>query len=240
MNPIIQNAINLLNLIIEGGKPYYENIWFQENSSLSPQDIDDAVNYLEDIGAFTVHRPLGTTPFHFGGIRVLSEARFLYYELKEKYHKEKQTQSQAFLGAEKKEKKDEWDLFISHASEDKDSIARPLAVNLKEKGVFVWYDEFTLTLGDSLRKSIDKGLLKSKFGVIILSPHFFNKQWPQKELDALFAKEMNGDKVILPVWHNVTFDDVLAYSPTLADKLGVSTSKGLDYVVNEIKKVLEE
>lgn len=131
----------------------------------------------------------------------------------------------------------DWDFFISHASEDKDSIARPLANTLSNEGFRVWYDEFSLTLGDSLRRSIDKGLSKSKFGIVILSQDFFNKEWPQKELDGLVARENAGVKVILPLWHNVTQKDILNYSPILADKLGVSTSKGIEIVVLEIKKV---
>ena len=79
----------------------------------------------------------------------------------------------------------EWDVFISHAGEDKDQVARPLAKQLTALGVRVWYDEAALTLGDSLNRSIDAGLSRSRFGVVILSRHFFEKEWPQRELDGL-------------------------------------------------------
>ena len=82
-----------------------------------------------------------------------------------------------------------FDLFISHASEDKDSVVRGLAAELTRGGVRVWYDELTLTLGDNLRRKIDEGLANSRYGVVVLSPHFFAKAWPQVELDALFARE---------------------------------------------------
>ncbi len=131
-----------------------------------------------------------------------------------------------------------WDVFISHAWEDKEDIARPLAEALREEGLRVWYDEFTLTLGDSLRRSIDRGLAESKYGVVILSPHFFAKEWPKRELDGLVAREVSSGKTILPVWHNVTWEDVRRFSPTLADKLAVSTAKGLDAVVEEILRAL--
>jgi hypothetical protein len=62
----------------------------------------------------------------------------------------------------------------------------------------VWLDDCELTLGDSLRRSIDQGLAQSRFGVVILSPNFFAKEWPQKELDALVSREDGGQKVILP------------------------------------------
>jgi hypothetical protein len=131
-----------------------------------------------------------------------------------------------------------WDLFISHASEDKDDVARPLADQFIKLGLSVWYDEYTLTVGDSLRRSIDRGLAGCRYGLVILSPTFFQKEWAQKELDGLVAREDGSEKRILPVWHNVSRKDVVAFSPLLADKLGVSTTKGLNNVVKEIMKVL--
>lgn len=119
---------------------------------------------------------------------------------------------------------DRHDLFISHASEDKDEFVRPLAEALQALGVSVWYDEFQLKVGDSLRRSIDKGLADSRFGVVVLSGAFFAKNWPQYELDGLVAREMNGVKVILPVWHRVTKDEVMRFSPTLADRVALNSS----------------
>jgi hypothetical protein len=135
----------------------------------------------------------------------------------------------------------EYDVFICHASEDKDEIARPLAEALRKRGLTVWYDEFTLRLGDSLRRAIDNGLSNSRYGVVILSPSFFRKNWPEKELDGLVALEdiERRHKVILPIWHKVLRDDVLKYSPTLADKLAASTEEGLDAVVKAILEVVK-
>lgn len=72
-----------------------------------------------------------------------------------------------------------YDAFICHASEDKDDFVRPLAERLVRDHVEVWYDEFSLTVGDSLRRSIDRGLRSSRFGVVILSPSFLAKRWPR-------------------------------------------------------------
>lgn len=103
-----------------------------------------------------------------------------------------------------------YDLFICHASEDKDSFVRPLAKALRQRHVEEWYDEFSLGLGDSIRRSLDKGLKQSRFGVVVLSKSFFDKQWPQYELDGLAEREMKGnDKVILPIWHGVSHGDVM-------------------------------
>jgi len=127
-----------------------------------------------------------------------------------------------------------YDVFISHASEDKESVARPLALALGNLGLRVWLDEFELTLGDSLRRTIDKGLASSAFGVVVLSPAFFEKEWPNKELDGLVAREDGKNKVILPIWHNLTHADVLRFSPPLADKLAASTSSGVDVVAKKV------
>ncbi len=131
-----------------------------------------------------------------------------------------------------------YDVFICHASEDKASFVAALASNLKSHGVSVWYDDFTLELGDSLLRKIDEGLAHSRYGIVVLSKVFFAKNWPQHELDGLFSREVAGAKVILPIWHGVSFQDVRAYSPILAGKLAVSTSKGIGIVVSEILKVL--
>jgi formylglycine-generating enzyme required for sulfatase activity len=132
-----------------------------------------------------------------------------------------------------------WDVFISHAWEDKEALARPLAKALEREGLRVWYDEFTLRVGESLRRSIDHGLANSRYGAVILSPNFFAKEWPQKELDGLAAREVHGEKVILPIWHNITADQVRKYSPTLADRVAVSSDRGLEYVVGELLRVIK-
>ncbi|MCH8947340.1 MAG: toll/interleukin-1 receptor domain-containing protein, partial [Acidobacteria bacterium] len=136
--------------------------------------------------------------------------------------------------AEDQQATQRWDIFICHASEDKDNFVRPLATALQKKGLSIWYDDFTLKVGDSLRQSIDRGLSQSRYGVVVLSPAFFGKHWPERELDGLVAKEVGGKKVILPVWHNVTADDVRNYSLTLADRVAASSSEGLKAVVEKL------
>ncbi|AWV34456.1 toll/interleukin-1 receptor domain-containing protein [Paenibacillus odorifer] len=121
----------------------------------------------------------------------------------------------------------DFDLFISHASEDKESFVRPLALALQKLKVTVWYDEFSLKPGDSLSKSIDTGLINSSFGVVVLSEAFMRKSWTDYELKSLVSKEIAYGKVILPIWHNITKEDLLKFSPFLADKYALNTS-GMD------------
>lgn len=133
------------------------------------------------------------------------------------------------------------DVFISHASEDKEAFVRPLAEALTEAGVDVWYDETVLTVGDSLRRSIDKGLASSRFGIVVLSTSFFAKNWPQYELDGLVTRETSsGEKVILPIWHKVSKDEVASYSPTLADKVALNTGiLSLNDILRQLVEVIQ-
>jgi hypothetical protein len=135
---------------------------------------------------------------------------------------------------------DESDVFISHASEDKDSVARPLAAALTSLGWSVWIDELRLTVGDSLSGRIDAGLAHARFGIVVLSPEFFAKPWPQRELAGLAAREIQmGSKVILPVWHNVDHGYITERSPVLADRLGARTSSGIETVASDLSLALE-
>lgn len=132
-----------------------------------------------------------------------------------------------------------FDVFISHATEDKESLVRPLAIALAQQGFKVWYDEFELKIGDSLSKSIDYGLANSAYGIVILSKAFFSKNWPQYELEGLIARQMVGEKVVLPVWHGVSRDDILRYSPPLADRLALdSQTATIQQMVDSVASVV--
>jgi hypothetical protein len=131
-----------------------------------------------------------------------------------------------------------WDVFISHASEDKDDFVRPLAEALTRSGLEVWFDETALKVGDRLRESIDHGLSKSRYGVVVLSKHFFQKHWTKEELEGLSSREVGGIKVILPVWHNVTQGEVAEHSPTLAGRLAAQSQHGMDKVVRQLREAM--
>jgi hypothetical protein len=125
----------------------------------------------------------------------------------------------------------EFDVFVSHASEDKDAVVRPLAHALREAGLTVWYDEFELRIGDSLRRKIDAGIARSRFGIVVLSKPFFAKGWTAYELDGLVTLAVSGKQVLLPLWHEISKDEVVAASPSLADKIALRTA---DYTIDEI------
>lgn len=123
-----------------------------------------------------------------------------------------------------------WDVFISYASEDKDALVRELAEILEKiYTVSVWYDEFSLEYGDSLTKSIQNGLKKSKYGVVIFSKYFFKKTWTDKECISLQTKEMlMNQKLIIPVWYGVSREEVAEYDYSLADKFAISITDNYD------------
>lgn len=119
----------------------------------------------------------------------------------------------------------EYDFFISHASEDKEDFVRTLYQALNDAGYQVWYDEITLKVGDSLTAEINKGLIKSKFAVVVASEAFIRKNWTRYEFESLVAQEMDsGTKRILPIWHGVSKDQIINFSPNLANKVALNTA----------------
>ncbi len=138
----------------------------------------------------------------------------------------------------------EWDVFISHATEDKDDVVRPLAHALRYRGVRVWYDEFELRIGDSLRRRIDEGISRSRFGVVVLSPSFFAKGWTTYELDGIIMRavgmgSLRSGQVVLPILHKISVADLMARSPSLVDRLARDTATTtVTTIADEIAEVV--
>ena len=135
---------------------------------------------------------------------------------------------------------EEYDVFISHASEDKESFTDELFHILgDEYGIKVWYDALSIAWGDSLRAKIDEGLRRSKFGIVVISKNYIYKGWTQYELDGLFQIEMTNGKTILPIWHNITKNEVQNFSPTLAGRKALSTAMfTTQEIAEELKNLL--
>jgi len=132
-----------------------------------------------------------------------------------------------------------WDVFLSHASEDKESVALPLRDALTALGVTVWLDKSEIRIGDSLRRKIDAGIRSSRIGIVVLSDSFFSKGWTNHELDGLVTRTVAGEQSLLPIWHGVDASDVRRYSPSLADKMALSTSDvGIDALAEQIAEVV--
>ena len=131
--------------------------------------------------------------------------------------------------------------FISHDSRDKSSVAEPIAVGLQKLMCPVWYDQFSLKVGDSLRESIERGIKEARTCVVVLSKNFFsNAGWTKAEFDSIYTKEIVEKKrVMLPVWHDVSRDQVYEYSPRLADRVGISTALDMDEIVRRLYLAIE-
>lgn len=130
-----------------------------------------------------------------------------------------------------------WDVFISHASEDKAAVARPLRDALSRMGITVWLDEAEMRIGHSLRRRIDDGIRSSRFGVVVLSEPFFRKGWTNHELDGLVTRTVAGEQSLLPIWHDLSADEVRAFSPSLADKVAMSTE---EFTIEEIAEQIAD
>lgn len=147
-----------------------------------------------------------------------------------------------------KRKKDEetsqnmmYDVFISHASEDKPGFVDPLVTELQNAGIRVWYDSLEMQWGKSLREQIDNGIKRSKFAILVLSKNFFAKQWPKRELDGILAKETVTGVTPLPIWHEIKYEEVYEYSPTLAGLYSLSTDKvSIQDICKSFKLILDK
>jgi hypothetical protein len=117
-----------------------------------------------------------------------------------------------------------YDFFISHASKDKEDFVDGLVAAARDAGLDVWYDQTAITWGDSIRQKIDEGLRRSFFGVVVLSPNFFERPWTKYELDGIVQRDLTGAGRLLPIWHRLTQDDVAAKAPSLAGRLALPTS----------------
>jgi hypothetical protein len=136
------------------------------------------------------------------------------------------------------EKIKRWDVFISHATPDKEEFVLPLAEALRSRGLSVWLDRWEIELGDSISSSISEGLVLSKFGVVVLSKAFFSRAWPKKELGTLFAKESDGASHIIPIWHKIDHQEVLENAPLLADRMAAQSSDGIHSVADRVQRLL--
>lgn len=131
--------------------------------------------------------------------------------------------------------------FISHDSRDKDSFVRELALELAKINCAVWYDEYSLKVGDSLRENIERGLRETRKCIVILSSNFLsNDGWGKAEFDSVFTREIIEKKnVILPVWLDVKVQDVYNYSPRLADKVSLQSTLGTAEVARKLANAIK-
>lgn len=147
------------------------------------------------------------------------------------------------VDATENEELPEYDVFVSHAWEDKESFADEFVNELRNRGAKVWYDTSQMKWGDSMRIKIDDGLKRARFGVVVLSPNYIaeHKYWTKTELDGLFQMESIHGKTLLPIWHNLTKKQVMNYSPLIASKLAMSTAlMTAQEMADELIKLLPE
>ena len=124
-------------------------------------------------------------------------------------------------------------LFISHASEDKDSFVRQLASALQDSGIDVWYDEYEIKPGMSIRESVDRGLASCDVGILIFSKWYFKKKWTIWELNGLIQKMLNNSAILIPIYFDISHEEIFRISPSLSDIMGIRFA-------NDIKNVAEK
>jgi hypothetical protein len=128
----------------------------------------------------------------------------------------------------------EYDAFLSHAVEDKAAIANELNDALGKRDLKIWYSGQELGVGDSIINKINEGLRRSRFGIIIVSPTYMTKLWALTELNHFLHTSAGNDRVILPVFLNITSEELAPKIPMLADIFGLRAEKGVDVVADSL------
>ena len=132
-----------------------------------------------------------------------------------------------------------YDVFVSHASEDKENFVKPLVMALKDNGINAWYDKHEIGWGDSFSSSINRGLVKSRYAIVVLSPYSMHKYWTNTELDTILSMESVNAQKLLPIFHNISYEEIIAQKPIISGRLGINSNEGIEYIVEQMKKQLE-
>ena len=112
----------------------------------------------------------------------------------------------------------EYDVFISHANKDKEELIEELFQSLSKLGIKIFYDKETLEWGDNWKEKILNGTKKAEFAIIVISENFFDREWTERELaEFLNRQNRNGQKLILPIVHNITMQQLQEKYPNVAD-----------------------
>lgn len=128
------------------------------------------------------------------------------------------------------------DVFLCHAWDDRKGVAKELHDQLESQGVSVWFSEKDVFLGAPLLREIDKGLVKSRVGIVLVTPAFLRRLAGEgiadKELSALLARDL-----LVPIVHDTTYEALREVSPLLGSRSGLNTSE--DTMVNIAAKLAE-
>ncbi|SKC85961.1 TIR domain-containing protein [Ohtaekwangia koreensis] len=133
-----------------------------------------------------------------------------------------------------------YDVFISHAVEDKIPIANELSARLESAGLKVWYSGYELSVGDHLTKTIVEGIEQCRFGVVIFSPNYISKMWTLHEFHALLARERENRKVILPVLFEITPEELAVKHLPIADIFAIRASRGIETVTQLLLEEIDK
>lgn len=126
----------------------------------------------------------------------------------------------------------EYDVFISHANKDKEELIAELYQSLQKLGISIFYDKESLEWGDNWKERILNGTKKAEFAIIVISENFFDREWTERELSEFLNRQnRNGQKLILPIIHNITNEQLKSKYPNVADIQVIDSS---DYNCDQI------
>ncbi|MCI6435893.1 MAG: toll/interleukin-1 receptor domain-containing protein [Clostridiales bacterium] len=141
-------------------------------------------------------------------------------------------QEQYYMESGRRPRGKEYDVFISHANKDKSEYVDSLYDTINKLGVNIFYDKKSLSWGDEWKKVLLNGTEKSEFSIIVISQNFFGREWTERELEE-FLKRQNasGQKIVLPLIHNISIEELKEKYPKLGEIQAISTN---DYSQEEV------
>ena len=240
--PVRERIVRLLRCIASLGDTVGDEVTIRPNSSNGNAALawSESTDYMKEVFKFLIQLERNgwlEGGLAFGGVFAGTVAIEGHIQIEEQETNSNSSRASITNTRNRQTQEYQYDFFIAHASEDKEGFVRKLAETLRTTGAKVWYDEFTLKVGDNLRQEIELGLANSRFGIVVLSKHFFEKEWTKQELDGLWSLDLGGATRILPIWYEISKEEVSSHYPMLVNRVALETSQ--ESIANIADKLVE-
>lgn len=127
--------------------------------------------------------------------------------------------------------------FLSYASEETE-LASKLVQGFSSKGIKIWYAPIELKVGDKVLDSIERGMKESEYAILLISNNYLNKGWTKYEMDVLIRENIEKDRKILPIWHEVTKEQVEEKISGLAGIFALNSAIGAENLVGKLVEAM--
>lgn len=220
-NKLPSNSEQLMNELLSAKNPSSYLCEKYKSASLQEKEvIRGIIKELEDEGYINV-----SWYDNIPAIVFLNNSARTYHERLAEYEKAN-IPTKTYAIVDNHQENALYDVFISHANKDKNDYVNELKKSIDKLKINVFYDKDTLEWGDKWKDKILEGVEKAEFAIIVISENFFDREWTEKELNEFLSRQnANGQKIILPILHNITTSQLKEKYPDVADIQVLSSSE---------------